>query len=181
MLTWPHTLMKSDFDYTKLTAKGITSTSFWKQTRKPHEDRKIFLYLYLCHVWNSVSSSVTVTNYLSHRMKRCPDGKFQARKARLHIGSKQRWLSVALKHSWVSPGIQGGPVPGAACGGGRRPEAVSVSRPIESWPRLGSTTGRAVCLISLNRLALLVASWPAFELLRGSSICLSLNPLRDET
>lgn len=45
----------------------------------------------------------------------------------------------------------------------------------------GKHLGRAMCLLLLIRLALLVASWPAFEPLRNSSICLSLKPLRDET
>jgi len=40
----------------------------------------------------------------------------------------------------------------------RGPEAVCVSRAIKTWPRLGSTAGRAVRLLLLDGLALLVAS-----------------------
>lgn len=80
------------------------------------------------------------------------------KQAMLHTGSKWRWLLANLTRSWVSPGGRGGPVPGAACGRGGGPGAHCMSRAVETWLGLGSTAGRAACLLLLSGLALLVAS-----------------------
>lgn len=53
------------------------------------------------------SSLWRVTNYLSCRTQKCSDGKLQASKGMLLVGSKWQWQPAAVTPSSVSPGIEG--------------------------------------------------------------------------